>query len=83
MNKTARIYINGISAFCKTRKFSKEGMCGYLENVLFQLKRKLAKQKEQLTITAAEIVGVEELLAKTEAEWAAEERQLESAREDD
>lgn len=84
MNKTVKAYVNRILASAQKRGahghgLSKEGMCGYLENVLFQLKRKEEKQKAKLTITAEEIAEITKLLAKAEAEWALEE-QLQSTK---
>jgi hypothetical protein len=75
MNKTAKAYVNRIVASAEKRGVSKEGMCGYLGNVLFQLKRKEEKQKVKLAVTTEEIAGLTEQLAKAEAEWALEEEQ--------
>lgn len=79
VSKTAKAYINRILASAEKRGkhghgLSKEGMCGYLENVLFQLKRKEGKQKDKLAITTEEIAGITELLMKAEVEWALEEQ---------
>jgi hypothetical protein len=75
MSKTAKAYVNRILTSAQNRGVSKEGMCGYLSNVLFQLKRKEEKQKVKLAITGDEIAAIAEQLAKAEAEWALEEEQ--------
>lgn len=75
MSNTAKAYVNRILTSAEKRGLSKEGMTGYLGNVLFQLKRKDEKQRNKLAITGEEIEGIAEQLAKAEAEWVLEEEQ--------
>lgn len=65
MDKTAKAYIDRCSEHCRT--FSNEGKYGYLENVLFQLKRKEQKMKERLATIGKEITGIEELIMDVSA----------------